>query len=266
VVRDRLISMTDPQARHGRKSKSRLFNGFKLHAVGDLVSGLIASVTVTTGSQHDAVPTHRLVRRAKTLFRDIEQMQGDTAYGGTRARQMIKQSLGVDLLAPPSPEPQPKAGKVAKSDFSIDFTAKSVTCPGGVTSNEFDVVHHWEYDLPAHRYKWSKQACDSCPLRAGCLRKGLRSKRLLLHPLEKELRDHRAAWQDSEVRKRYRRRGEFERLIHTAVRHGGRRARAWGLSSANLQAHAIVATSNLCLLAKTLAAEGRPPETPSLTV
>ncbi len=89
----------------------------------------MASVAVTAGSQHDAVPTHRLVRRAKALFEGIEQMQGDTAYGGTRARQKIKQTLGVDLLTPPSPEPQRKANKVAKSDFFIDFTAKSVTCP-----------------------------------------------------------------------------------------------------------------------------------------
>jgi len=54
VARDRLISLTDPQARHGRKSNKRLFNGFKIHVFGDLVSGLIAWVAVTAGNHHDA--------------------------------------------------------------------------------------------------------------------------------------------------------------------------------------------------------------------
>jgi len=43
VARARLISLTDPQARHGRKSKSSVFNGFKLHVLGDSVGGLIAA-------------------------------------------------------------------------------------------------------------------------------------------------------------------------------------------------------------------------------
>ena len=34
VAKDRLVSLTDPQARHGHKSRKRSFDGFKTHVVG----------------------------------------------------------------------------------------------------------------------------------------------------------------------------------------------------------------------------------------
>ena len=52
VAKDRIISLTDPEARHGRKSKKSLVNGYKLHLLGDIVSGLIANITVTRGNTH----------------------------------------------------------------------------------------------------------------------------------------------------------------------------------------------------------------------
>jgi len=184
---------------------------------------------------------------------------GDTAYGGARVRHVIKQTLAVDLLTPPPSEPQLKGDRLRKSDFVIDFEANTVTCPGGVTTGTFQIVPHSDFDNhAAYRYRWSKQDCDVCPYRAACLGKGRRSKSLLLHPLEQKLRAHREAWEDPRVREAYRRRGEFERLVHTVVRHGGRKARTWGLLAANAQAHAIVATSNLKLLAKVFAEQSIP--------
>ena len=37
VSPDRLVSLTDPEARHGRKTRSRTYHGFKIHVVGDVV-------------------------------------------------------------------------------------------------------------------------------------------------------------------------------------------------------------------------------------
>jgi hypothetical protein len=255
VARDRLVSLTDPQARHGRKSRRRLFNGFKLHLLGDLVSGLISALTVTAANVHDGKPTHRLIGRAKRLFDEIDEVLGDTAYGGSRLRHGVKQAHGVDLLTPPPSVVPPKDGRFAKADFAIDFESGAVTCPNGVVSTDFTLVNHSEYALRAQRYRWPKEACGACPLRTACLGKGRGSRWLLLNPFEEEIRAHRDAWQAPEVRACYRRRAEFERLVNRATRHGARQARAWGLRAANLQGHAIVATCNLQLLAKVLAAE-----------
>ncbi len=59
----------------------------------------------------------------------------------------------------------------------------------------------------------------------------------------------------------YRRRSEGERLIHTMTRHGCRKARAWGLQAAQVQAHVVAITANLKLLASRLAAGA--PEAPA---
>jgi hypothetical protein len=41
VVEDRRVSVEDPEMRHGRKSKTKRFNGYKRHIATDLASGLI---------------------------------------------------------------------------------------------------------------------------------------------------------------------------------------------------------------------------------
>ncbi len=70
VAKDRIVSLTDPCARHGRKSKT--FTGFKVHVLGDVVSGLITAVSVTKGNRRDGLVAHRLIRRAKILADFIE--------------------------------------------------------------------------------------------------------------------------------------------------------------------------------------------------
>ena len=65
----------------------------------------------------------------------------------------------------------------------------------------------------------------------------------------------RKDWEDPNTRELYRRRAECERLVNQMTRHGARRARSWGLGSAQLQAHLIAMRCNLQLLARALAAD-----------
>jgi len=46
VAKDRQVSVEDPEMRHGRKTKSRLFNGFKEHIGVDLDTGLILACSI----------------------------------------------------------------------------------------------------------------------------------------------------------------------------------------------------------------------------
>jgi hypothetical protein len=46
VAQDRRISVEDGQMRHGRKSRSVLFDGYKWHVLRDLDTGLIPAVGV----------------------------------------------------------------------------------------------------------------------------------------------------------------------------------------------------------------------------
>lgn len=253
VAAGRIASLTDPEARHGRKSASQTYTGFKIHMLGDCVSGLIASLTVTHGSQHDATVTPRLVRRAHQILDGFETLLADTAYGGAELRHELAGFPGVHVLAPP-PVGGHAEGRLPKQDFAVDFEAMTVTCPNDVTTAVKDDVRSEGQPRPIWRFTWERASCDACPLRVQCLGKGSRRKDIKLHPFERELRKAREDWADPAVRKAYKQRGQHERLIHQLVRHGARQARGWGLASANLQAHAIAMSTNLTLLAQRLAA------------
>ena len=254
VVKSRLISLTDRQARHGRKSRSHTFKGFKIHVVGDVVSGVIASVAVTEGNEHDSGPAPRLIRRVKDLFSaGLKRVLGDTAYGGARLRHIVKGTCGVELLAPPPPV-STKVGRFGKQDLDIDLGAKTVTCVNGVTTGEYELVSG-PHNVRAPRFRWPAEVCCGCPLRDACLGKATGGHQVLLHPYEEELQAARDEWERPEVRLAYRTRSQCERLVNQVIRHGGRKARSWGLGAAQLQAHAIVATCNLKLLAKAFAVQ-----------
>jgi hypothetical protein len=254
VAADRLVSITDPEARHGRKSKSQTFNGFKVHLLGDVISGLIGSVAVTQGNVHDSVPAHRLIRRAKDLCADVDQVLADTAYGGARLRYFVQRACGVQLVAPPPPV-NGKDGKIGKGDVVVDRKAGTVTCAHGVISDDIRLVWSSEHGVHVPRVAWPKAACDACPLSQRCRGKETGGRRMLLHPYENELRAAREAWCDPETRALYRIRTQCERLVHQITRYGGRQAQAFGLRRAQLQAHAIAAASNLRLLARALATQ-----------
>ncbi len=253
VAKDRLISMTDPQARHGHKSQTRQFNGFKVHLLGELCSGLIASLTVTQGNRFDGKVGHRLIRRAKALEESISMVLGDTAYGGAELRYMASNLCNVSLVAPPPSFRPPPPGRLDREAIQIDFDARTATCAAGVCTD--DCVWLWseKYQHYTFKFRWSVETCRSCHLRQACMGKAIRGHRLLLNPFEQQMRQARKDWQEPDVRETYRKRSQCERLVNQMTRHGARRARAWGLRAAHLQAHLIAMRCNLALLARTLA-------------
>jgi hypothetical protein len=253
VAADRLISLSDPQARHGRKSKSQTFDGFKVHLLGDATSGLLLSLSVTSGNVHDGQPAHRLIRRAKELHADLERVLADTAYGGARLRHLVQRGLGVALLSPPPPVDE-KEGKLGKAKFAVDFANAKVTCPNGVISDDQRWFWSSEHDAHAPIFVWPKATCDHCPLSSACRGKYTGGRRLLLHPYEQDLRLAREQWEEPTIKEQYRQRSQGERLINEVVRRGGRHARSFGLQAAQLQAHSIAMACNLRLLARAVAA------------
>jgi len=255
---DRLISLTDPEAQHFRKSKSKVCQGFKLHVLGDALSGLILALDVTPGGDHDSTQAHPLIQRAKALYEDLNEVLADAAYGGMPVRREVFEGVGVTLLAPPVKNNHKGMGK---ADFEIDFDAMVATCPGGVSTEVWKPAR--QSGEATQAFKWDKGSEAECTCSDKCPVHRLRSKkdggqspptrRLVLHPQEQGLRAVRADWERPEVRIRYRLRSQGERLINEMTRRGARRANAWGLDSARLQAYCIAAVNNLKLLARKLA-------------
>jgi len=262
---DRIVSITDPEARSGGKSRKQKFKGFKLSVLGDLVSGLIAAVTVVAGNAGDGPPGHELLRRAKAMGVRIRRLLADSAYGGT-ADRLVVSSMGIELVAPPQKVQIKKDCALQKHLFDIDFERERATCPAGVATETHSLVRLNGEQVT--QYEWPHATCGACRLRQDCVpklktgpkKRGQQPKgrRLKLHADEETLRAARGAWTDPALRQEYRRRGEGERLIARMVQFGARQARAFGLAAANLQAHCVAIAANLALLAKLLADRSAP--------
>jgi hypothetical protein len=61
VAKDRVVSVVDPDARHGRKSRHGHFDGYKAHIAIDPETELVTEVEVTPANAADAEPVKDLL-------------------------------------------------------------------------------------------------------------------------------------------------------------------------------------------------------------
>jgi Transposase domain (DUF772) len=81
VARERLVSVEDPQMRHGRKSRSTRFDGYKRHVLRELDTGLVRAVGLTPANAPEASVTGSI---AEDLSRqpdaELAELHIDRAY------------------------------------------------------------------------------------------------------------------------------------------------------------------------------------------
>lgn len=78
---DRLISITDPDMRHGRKSKSVIVAGYKVSVMASLLFGFILLTRVMRANQADGQELPALLDRLRALGLFPKKVLGDHAYG-----------------------------------------------------------------------------------------------------------------------------------------------------------------------------------------
>ena len=99
VSRDRMMSVHDPEMRHGHKSSSRRFNGHKAAIVVDTDSQLITAVDVLPGNAPDNLGALELVEASEANTGvPVEVAMGDAAYGDGDTRQDFADA-GRSLIA-----------------------------------------------------------------------------------------------------------------------------------------------------------------------
>ena len=82
VSRDRMMSVHDPEMRHGHKSSSRRFDGHKAAIVVDTDYQLITAVEVLPGNAPDNLGALELVEQSEANTGvPVEEAMGDAAYG-----------------------------------------------------------------------------------------------------------------------------------------------------------------------------------------
>ena len=99
VSRDRMMSVHDPEMRHGHKSSSRRFDGHKAAIVVDTDSQLITAVEVLPGNAPDNLGALELVEQSEANTGvPVAEAMGDAAYGDGATRQAFADA-GRTLIA-----------------------------------------------------------------------------------------------------------------------------------------------------------------------
>jgi transposase len=130
VSKDRMPSATDPEMRHGRKSKRSRFDGHKAALAVDTETGLITEADVIAGNAPDNENALELVTGTEeNTGCEVDQSIGDCAYGDGATRAKFAEAQR-DLVARTPGRPE---GQLSKDEFSIELQGDRVTCPGGHT-------------------------------------------------------------------------------------------------------------------------------------
>jgi hypothetical protein len=264
VTKDRVISTVDPEARHGHKTQSKSFDGYKGHAAIDPDSEILTATIVTPGNAGDASVAENLIA---DLLADHDHspdaskcdeshdaggqdefidgggatVYGDSAYG-TGSFQSRLEAEDIESKCK-TQGPNATNGLFGKDRFAINLDEDTVTCPAGATVS---ITRHSDGGGMA---KFA-QACVSCTLRPRCT-KAKEGRSIAVGPNEAVLARARARQKDPEWLADYRAtRPKVERKLAHLMRrrHGGRRARVRGRGRVDADFSLLAAAVNLARL------------------
>lgn len=157
VAPDRRISVEDAEMRHGRKSRSKRFDGYKEHIARDLDRPIIVACALTPANRPEeegAVPIAQDIERQGLQLHELHidrayvnsPVVGDVLAAGG---MVFSKPWGLRARAP---------GMFSKRDFKIDLRLRVITCPAG-QSEPFE---------PGDTVEFDPEQCGACPLRAKC--------------------------------------------------------------------------------------------------
>src|SRR5438128_2485413 len=243
VAADRLISVHDPEMRHGRKSSSHRFNGHKAQVAVDTDSQLITAVEVLPGNAPDADRALEVVEASEAATGcQVVDVIGDCAYGAGSTRAEFA-ATGRTIVAK-VPEIQNRE-LFAKTAFQIDLEAGTCTCPNQQTTRDLRLAKRG-----GGTFVFATETCAPCPLRAQCTR-GQGGRTVQVHPQEALLQQARELQASPVFDEARRRRQVVEHRIARLVQLGIRQARYFGRTKTVFQLCLAAAVANLTLLAAT---------------
>jgi hypothetical protein len=252
---DRIISITEPEMRHGRKSKAQRFDGFKVVVSTEQSSELILDIADVTASGSDGAHLMPTIERTEAEAKvTVERAIGDGAFGSGKNRAACADYRDDDPIDLVSPVAKPSDPEVHKSAFEIDLEAQTATCPQGHTVT--GKPGSKQDGLPTMLFIFPRATCEACPLFKQCVRSKKNGRSICAGPYEAYLQEARARQQTEEFKTIYRLRPAVERKIGELVRHGLRDTRYIGEPKRQLQRLWLGAAVNLKRLFTLAQAQG----------
>src|SRR6266481_7551398 len=153
VAPDRIISIGDIEMRHGRKSKTKRFDGYKRHIT--IANGLILGTAVEPANVPEHEPASRLLAAAEQ-HGALEILDIDRGYLPSPAVEQRHRN-GV-LINSRAWRVNKHPGLYTKEDFRIDLRRHRVVCPAGKIAPIFPSGAAW----------FSPADCQPCSEKSRC--------------------------------------------------------------------------------------------------
>jgi len=200
--------------RHGRKSRSQRFSGYKRHVLRDLDSGLVRAVALTAANVPEAEATDAIAADLASQDATLVELAIDRAYLTSRLVRERPQELEITCKA----WPVGNGTRFPKTAFHMDWDRQELTCPGHVTMpfEPGGVVHYPE------------ASCGACNLQSACTSSSS-GRSVTIHPDEALLCELRQRQLTAAGRQKLRERVAVEHSLAHVGRIQGNRARYVGI-------------------------------------
>ena len=240
VAGDRRVSIEDADMRHGRKSKSKRFDGYKQHVSTHVDSDLVLACAVTPANRPEEEAAPALSDDMAKMGLAPHELQIDRAYLNSALVEQVVARGGI-VICRPWKGNNGTTGLFGKRDFKINVRDGTITCPAGQ-------VERFE---PGQEVKFDPDACGHCPLRAQCTKAASGRGRTVMmrddEALQKKLR-HLQTTRAGRIKLRERVVVEHN-LAHLANRQGPR-ARYRGLRKNLFDLRRLAVVQNLETVAR----------------
>ncbi|AGP38189.1 hypothetical protein SCE1572_29165 [Sorangium cellulosum So0157-2] len=143
--------------RHGRKTRSKRFDGYKEHIARDLDLLVIVACSVTPANRPEEEGAAPIAEDIQHQGLRVVALHIDRAYVNSPVVDDVIRE-GGHVFSKPWGQRARSPDLFSKRDFKIDLRAKTITCsPGQVEAFE-----------PGDTVEFDPDECGACPLRTKC--------------------------------------------------------------------------------------------------
>jgi len=143
--------------RHGRKSKTKRFNGYKQHIANDLDTKLVLACAITKANRPEGEGAAGLQEDLSHSAREVEvgEVFVDRAYVDSEFVEGAE-AKGATVFC--KPRNATNGELFSKSEFTMNFRLRTITCPAGQSRKL----------TPGEIVQFEPAICGPCPLRSRC--------------------------------------------------------------------------------------------------
>ena len=238
VAKDRMPSLGDREMRHGRKSKSKKFSGYKRYALQTRPGGIVMSACAAPANRAEHEVGDEMLVEAESQG----PLQGIDIDRGFLSASKVVQFYNEGKEVNCKPWPSRNRGLFTKEDFEIRLQDYTVMCPAGTITS---------ISTKTRVARFPKSACSECKLRSQCTRaKEGRGRSVSVHQQEAMLIDFRQRKKTEQGRQKLRERVTIEHKLARIGSIQGNKARYKGTRKNTFDVRRAAVVANLQTIAR----------------